>query len=484
MTAPVAYPACRRICARVGCSGDSPRARKTSPRVRRRDRPVQAQGAFGVVAGAVGGGEPAREQGRVGGQGPAGGSDGVLVEDRLARQPVEVGARVPAVPVAGEVVGPGRVEGDEDDGGPRAPAGASAQKQGRRQAGGEAAVEAAPEHVAAASGPGGAPAGSRLSPLGRPPVREGQQRASDAGSTRLSRRASIGPRRSRFPRGQRRLSPGRRRPYATASLRRSRHPEEPARPPLPLAIHSGDPLIADPFPGWPIQDGTELRQVQAALESGTWGVGGECLAEFSRRFAGFQQAGPRPARGQRHRRHRDRPGGPGAGPRRRGHRPRLHLRRHRHRADAAWGSGRCWPTCGPTPSPSIPRPWRRRSPAAPAPSSPSISAAPVRHGGHPPSGRPLRAGRGRGLRPRPRRPPERPLRRRLRRGRHLQLPVQQDPVLRRGRRRGDPVGAAAGEDAGDPQRRPPRQRGRLQPLHPRQQLPPLGAAGGPCSWPR
>ncbi len=64
-----------------------------------------------------------------------------------------------------------------------------------------------------------------------------------------------------------------------------------AEDPLPLAIHSGDPLITDPFPGWPIQDGTERARVQAALESGTWGVGGECLAEFSRRFAEFQQAG-------------------------------------------------------------------------------------------------------------------------------------------------------------------------------------------------
>ncbi len=73
-------------------------------------------------------------------------------------------------------------------------------------------------------------------------------------------------------------------------------PRVPGIPPtqrglLSLALHSGDPLIADPFPGWPIQDATELEQVQAALESGTWGVGGGSLAEFSRRFAEFQRAG-------------------------------------------------------------------------------------------------------------------------------------------------------------------------------------------------
>jgi len=56
-----------------------------------------------------------------------------------------------------------------------------------------------------------------------------------------------------------------------------------------LAIRSGRPLIEDRFPGWPVWDQTEIRRVQDVIESGVWGVGGVCLAEFSKQFAEFQQ---------------------------------------------------------------------------------------------------------------------------------------------------------------------------------------------------
>ena len=127
------------------------------PRGGRVDGAVEAQGALGIVAGAVGGGELAGEQGRVGGQGPARRGGRLLVEDGLGRHPVEMGARVPGIAVAGEVVGAGRVEGDEDDVRAPAPAAAPAQQQGGGESGGEAAAEAALEDGAAAQAPGTVP---------------------------------------------------------------------------------------------------------------------------------------------------------------------------------------------------------------------------------------------------------------------------------------------------------------------------------------
>ena len=58
-----------------------------------------------------------------------------------------------------------------------------------------------------------------------------------------------------------------------------------------LAINSGRPVISQSFSGWPIWGEPEKQAVQAAIESGVWGVGGACLAEFSNRFAEFQHVG-------------------------------------------------------------------------------------------------------------------------------------------------------------------------------------------------
>ncbi len=55
-----------------------------------------------------------------------------------------------------------------------------------------------------------------------------------------------------------------------------------------LAINSGRPVISKPFPDWPIWGEPEKQAVQAAIESGVWGVGGTSLVEFSKRFAEFQ----------------------------------------------------------------------------------------------------------------------------------------------------------------------------------------------------
>jgi dTDP-4-amino-4,6-dideoxygalactose transaminase len=61
--------------------------------------------------------------------------------------------------------------------------------------------------------------------------------------------------------------------------------------PEALAINSGRPVISQPFSGWPIWGEPEKQAVQAAIESGVWGVGGACLEEFSNRFAEFQHVG-------------------------------------------------------------------------------------------------------------------------------------------------------------------------------------------------
>lgn len=57
-----------------------------------------------------------------------------------------------------------------------------------------------------------------------------------------------------------------------------------------LAIKGGAPVRNRPFPQWPVRDQTDEEAVAAVVRSGVWGLGGELVPEFERRFAAFQGA--------------------------------------------------------------------------------------------------------------------------------------------------------------------------------------------------
>ncbi len=57
-----------------------------------------------------------------------------------------------------------------------------------------------------------------------------------------------------------------------------------------LALNGGAPTRTKPFPKWPFLRNEQLNALQAAWESGVWGVRSPHVAEFEKRFAEFQQA--------------------------------------------------------------------------------------------------------------------------------------------------------------------------------------------------
>jgi dTDP-4-amino-4,6-dideoxygalactose transaminase len=57
-----------------------------------------------------------------------------------------------------------------------------------------------------------------------------------------------------------------------------------------LALLGGQAVRTKPFPKWPLLRPEHLTALQAAWESGTWGVRSPHVAEFEKRFAAFQQA--------------------------------------------------------------------------------------------------------------------------------------------------------------------------------------------------
>ncbi len=57
-----------------------------------------------------------------------------------------------------------------------------------------------------------------------------------------------------------------------------------------LAINGGTPTRTKPFPKWPFLRHEQLTALQAAWESGVWGVRSPHVAEFEKRFAEFQHA--------------------------------------------------------------------------------------------------------------------------------------------------------------------------------------------------
>ncbi len=57
-----------------------------------------------------------------------------------------------------------------------------------------------------------------------------------------------------------------------------------------LAFLGGQPVRAKSFPAWPILRPEQLSALQAAWESGIWGIRSPHVAEFEKRFAVFQQA--------------------------------------------------------------------------------------------------------------------------------------------------------------------------------------------------
>jgi dTDP-4-amino-4,6-dideoxygalactose transaminase len=57
-----------------------------------------------------------------------------------------------------------------------------------------------------------------------------------------------------------------------------------------LALLGGQPVRSKPFPAWPILRPEHLSALQAAWESGVWGIRSPHVAEFEKRFAAFQQA--------------------------------------------------------------------------------------------------------------------------------------------------------------------------------------------------
>jgi dTDP-4-amino-4,6-dideoxygalactose transaminase len=57
-----------------------------------------------------------------------------------------------------------------------------------------------------------------------------------------------------------------------------------------LAINGGIPVRPTAFPKWPVYDQGERKAFEEVLESGVWGIGGEKIKEFERKFAKLQQA--------------------------------------------------------------------------------------------------------------------------------------------------------------------------------------------------
>jgi dTDP-4-amino-4,6-dideoxygalactose transaminase len=57
-----------------------------------------------------------------------------------------------------------------------------------------------------------------------------------------------------------------------------------------LAINGGTPVRSDPWPSWPVSDQREVRALEAVVRSGVWGLGGEQIREFCRRFAEYHHA--------------------------------------------------------------------------------------------------------------------------------------------------------------------------------------------------
>src|SRR3972149_3928506 len=58
------------------------------------------------------------------------------------------------------------------------------------------------------------------------------------------------------------------------------------------AILGGEPAIKDSFPRWPTWGPEEESQLIETLRSGYWGLGSKKIAEWEKRFAEIQGAGP------------------------------------------------------------------------------------------------------------------------------------------------------------------------------------------------
>jgi len=57
-----------------------------------------------------------------------------------------------------------------------------------------------------------------------------------------------------------------------------------------LAVNGGEPVIKSRFPRWPICEDSDIESVERVLRSGRWEwFSGTRVAEFEKRFAGFQQ---------------------------------------------------------------------------------------------------------------------------------------------------------------------------------------------------
>lgn len=57
-----------------------------------------------------------------------------------------------------------------------------------------------------------------------------------------------------------------------------------------LAIHGGNPVRSNPWPGWPVWDQREARALAAALDQAKWAIDSPIVARFERDFASFQDA--------------------------------------------------------------------------------------------------------------------------------------------------------------------------------------------------
>jgi len=57
-----------------------------------------------------------------------------------------------------------------------------------------------------------------------------------------------------------------------------------------LAINGGKPVRTTAFPKWPVFDEDERRALIEVLESGVWGIGGEKVEEFEKRFANLHDS--------------------------------------------------------------------------------------------------------------------------------------------------------------------------------------------------
>jgi dTDP-4-amino-4,6-dideoxygalactose transaminase len=57
-----------------------------------------------------------------------------------------------------------------------------------------------------------------------------------------------------------------------------------------LALKGGKPVRSKPFPKWPVFDEKELEALRKVLESGVWGIGGQCVKQLEEKFAAYQHA--------------------------------------------------------------------------------------------------------------------------------------------------------------------------------------------------